>query len=161
MTFSINQVRFREYSNVGWLKVAAIKTIRPWQEEDQQLVSSYTENGEDSLDLRLAMIRLFLHVEMCNLIPESSCAIHVAETPLKRITVSEAMQIVDAVIAVSEAAPQPEVDYAQLREWFLNKLFAPGEVQWFSNCSPGKVEGGGLPAVIGLDKQMVAMFWLE
>lgn len=161
MISSINQIRFREYSNVGWLKADAIKSFRLYDDEGKQLLSDYTERGEDSLELRLAVIRLFLHWEMCNLIPESSCAIHVAETPLKRITASEAMQVVDAIIAVSNATPQPEVDYAQLREWFFDKLFAPDEVQWFSNCSAQDVQGGGLPAVIGLDKEIIAMFWLE
>lgn len=157
----INQVRCREYSNVGWLKAAAIRSFRPYDDEGKQVLSNYTKRGEDSLELRLAMIRLLLHWEMCSLIPESSCAIHVAETPLKRVTATEAVQVVDTVIAVSNATPQPEVDYAKLRDWFFDKLFDYAEVQWFSNCAPEKIEGGGLPAVIGLDKQIVAMFWLE
>lgn len=55
-----------------------------------------------------------------------------------------------------------DIDYGHLQQLFLNDLF-DDDVSFFVNVLPEKVdaffEQGKMPAVIGLDKQVIGLFW--
>ncbi len=55
-----------------------------------------------------------------------------------------------------------EIDYVHLQQLFLNDLF-DDDVRFFVNVLPENIDAffvqGKMPAVIGLDKQVIGLFW--
>jgi hypothetical protein len=170
---TINAIIYRQNAAVGWMKAITLDQLRIQGEACAQALSEYVRGTRDGLDVRLWLIRLFFDQKVCWLVPEDSCALHIASTPLLGVQKNQAEQVVDAIISVSEPDKQkqinqsqvalepPEPDYEQLRHWFFRKLFEPEAVQWFANSPPVEVRPGHLPAVIGLDRERLSMFWFE
>jgi hypothetical protein len=155
----VNGVEYPEYTPGGWLKACPLSKLRVHGPEAQALFAAYTDGRADGVELRLWLIRLFLDEEMCWLIPERSCALAIAKTPLRRLDRAGAERVVDAIIAVGEAE-RTGVDYARLRGLFLGELLRPESVEWFANSSADGVRPGSLSAVVGLDRELLAVFWL-
>jgi len=155
----INSLKYQEYAPVGWLKAGILRKLTVRGNEGQALFAAYTDGQADGIDLRLWLVRLFLDEELYKLIPESSCALRIANTPLRRVDRKGAEQVVDAIIGAGESE-QSGVDYAQLRGWFFGEMFRPESVEYFVNTSPDRVRGE-LSAVVALDRAVVAVFWLE
>jgi hypothetical protein len=154
---TINGVEYPEYTPVGWLKAGPLRGLRVFGPQAQQLVADYTEGRVDGIELRLRLIQLFLERELCMLIPESYCALAIANTPLRQVDLAGAQRVVDAIIKIGEAKG---IDYAQLRRWLFSELLHPESVEWFANSPPVQVRPGEFPAVVGLDRELLAIFWL-
>lgn len=154
-----NGVVYPEYTPGGWLKACSLSSLRVHGPEAKALFTAYTDGLADGVELRLWLIRLFLDEELCGFVPESSCAMAITKTPLRRVDRATAERVVDAIIRVGEEE-RTGVDYAQLRGVFFGELLRPESVEWFANSSAEGVRPGSLSAVVGLDRELLAVFWL-
>jgi hypothetical protein len=155
----INRAEYPEYRPGGWVKTCPLTRLRAFGPEASELFAAYRAGTADGIEVRLWIIRLFLEQVMCELIPESSPALGISQTPLRQVNAAEAQDLVAAIVAVG-IRERTGVDYEPLRRDFFGRLFQPGAVQWFANSSPAGVRAGSLSAAIGLDRQLVGAFWL-
>ncbi len=70
----------------------------------------------------------------------------------------------DAVQAVGPGSVEETVSHAELRNWFMEQLFEPSCVKFFLHTAPGGDTvrwNHRQPRVVGMDRESIAMFWLE
>jgi hypothetical protein len=177
LTRRIDRLYFREYARVGWLKAVTFTDLALVAEsEDWRAIGRYLR--EDPSDaLRREMIRVFLSEWLPNRTPESMGGWGAAED-FGRCERSEALRQIDRIIEATLEAPEAVVgrrlpwlepddadddgvtSYAQLRSWFANDLFDPSAAYFV--FAPLRPPGShSEPCVIGMDRRVIAMFWLE
>jgi uncharacterized protein (TIGR02996 family) len=158
---------------------------------DRRLLDRYLRGEDVDDGLRREMIRLFVDESVMGSVPESVSAWEVrAATAFRPAGRDEALALVDDIIAASledgsallgrmpryvaadapaapveepDAEPEP-IPYAQLRTWFADELFDRDAAAFYVHTVPGGPTvpfTHTRPRVLGMDRDVIALLWLE